>query len=509
MKKTVINYSSRDFLTALNEINEDPDLARIPENVKRLVCGQFDALNNSLNVVANALMTRTMFERTHAEYPLGMIGYSLEWKRTSYADLEITVDPSTTSGGEYTVPVEDLRFSTEGTPGENPMVWEAREPVTLTASTTSTAVRVWQQETRLETEIGVAGGESWQEYRIFEADVIKETLVVTVDGVLATLVKNLAHSEENHLHYTIHFQGDGTSYVKFGGLNKMTDVQFGAIPIKGASIKAAYAVGGGAGTVIGPNRINLYTGPALILTATNHQASKEGRDEETLENAREASILDLKTNDNHWTAADARSVAIGVAGVQAAHAVKSGEFAINLTIMPDGGGSPTTELLETVKLEAEKRGPLKEVSVTVNGVYYVRQSIIGQVRVLPSYTFDSMKHFCELAILLRLHESGEYIRTKYGEEGISATITRMNATFAAYLSRPIDSVRDQDQVRRFMENIPFQTFSETAHPEDAISAVQGFVQGVDVFRLSQPTSSVLVSNGQIFSPSQVLVTEFL
>ncbi|MFF0559915.1 putative baseplate assembly protein [Streptomyces sp. NPDC004266] len=192
-----------------------------------------------------------------------------------------------------------------------------------------------------------------------------------------TLVSDFASSRPGDRHYTLDAT---TGEIAFGPSVRQPDGtlrQFGAVPPKGAAIRAVrYGTGGGrAGNVARSTITVLRSSIPYIARVENREAARGGVDGETVEEAKSRAPITLRAQERAVTARDyeelARRAAPEAARISclAADAAEAGENAVRVLVVPqavpDRGGRlrfeqlvPGDELLARVTGFLDERRPL-------------------------------------------------------------------------------------------------------------------------------------------------------
>ncbi|WP_030689155.1 putative baseplate assembly protein [Streptomyces globisporus] len=192
-----------------------------------------------------------------------------------------------------------------------------------------------------------------------------------------TLVRDFASSRPGDRHYTLDAT---TGEITFGPSVRQPDGtlrQFGAVPPKGAAVRAVrYGTGGGrAGNVARSTITVLRSSIPYIARVENREAARGGVDGETVEEAKSRAPITLRAQERAVTARDyeelARRAAPEAARISclAADAAEAGENAVRVLVVPqavpDRGGRlrfeqlvPGDELLARVTGFLDERRPL-------------------------------------------------------------------------------------------------------------------------------------------------------
>ncbi|MFB6836869.1 putative baseplate assembly protein [Streptomyces sp. NPDC056361] len=192
-----------------------------------------------------------------------------------------------------------------------------------------------------------------------------------------TVVRDFASSRPGDRHYTLDAT---TGEIAFGPSVRQPDGtlrQFGAVPPKGAAIRALrYGTGGGrAGNVARATITVLRSSIPYIARVENREAARGGVDGETVEEAKARAPITLRAQERAVTARDyeelARRAAPEAARISclAADVAEAGENAVRVLVVPqavpDRGGRlrfeqlvPGEELLSRVTGFLDERRPL-------------------------------------------------------------------------------------------------------------------------------------------------------
>ncbi|MCZ0978411.1 putative baseplate assembly protein [Streptomyces diastatochromogenes] len=192
-----------------------------------------------------------------------------------------------------------------------------------------------------------------------------------------TAVRDFASSRPGDRHYTLDAT---TGEIAFGPSVRQPDGtlrQFGAVPPKGATIRAVrYGTGGGrAGNVARSTITVLRSSIPYIARVENREAARGGVDGETVEEAKSRAPITLRAQERAVTARDyeelARRAAPEAARIAclAADGAEAGENAVRVLVVPqavpDRGGRlrfeqlvPGDELLSRVTGFLDERRPL-------------------------------------------------------------------------------------------------------------------------------------------------------
>lgn len=503
MNQSLISYSTRDYITLRQQLLAIPELSELPEHVINMVCAPFDVLNNTINVVANSLLKNQAFSRPELQDLLTLIDYQLNWKKTSSTILDISINPAATVSSSYTITKDQLIFRAKNS--SNPLTFESRTDLTIPIGFSTTTLEVFQQETQQETIVGTTDGTNWQIIELGFIDILAETIKIEIDGIQYTRVYTLVKSKSTDYHYKLYFRSDGTSYIKLGGITNDA-VQKGFIPVSGLSVYLNCATGGGIISIVKPNAIVEYIGSDInLLTCNNPSQTQGGQDAESISSAIANSELTVRANEHFINNDSGVGLALRVNGVAVAQIVKTGTLTVDVFIIPTGGGFPTPTLKDEVYDILVNSTLLENVVINVkNPNYYLVANSIN-VKLLTGYTPTMVEKYILLAIALRESEIGQYIHDTYLSSGFENTVSLLNNVFSSIIPYTFNTIEDKAQIIKLLENLPFQTFGQRFQPQDLITAVQGYVTGVDYVEITNPASPLNILSGYITKPISISV----
>jgi len=133
MTTNPIQYTSRTFLTVLNDLNNDVELADKPEWFKRAIAGYVDIVSMYENAIANQSFLRTAFTRQAVADLLELIDYQLDWKTTSSGVILFYLNPDTVVFPK-TILQADLKARSAGTIAIASKMFESRALTTMVAT---------------------------------------------------------------------------------------------------------------------------------------------------------------------------------------------------------------------------------------------------------------------------------------------------------------------------------------------------------------------------------------
>jgi hypothetical protein len=420
-----VDYTNKDF-ASLRQAMLDLAAWRLPEWTDRspgdlgmvlvdLFAYVGDVVCYYQDRIASEAFLPTASERRSVQHLLRLIGYELAPPLAATADLDLFFD-SPADGDPTTVTVPPgTGFTTKpATGGDRPapairFEYLGAEPVTIDLAGPGVDAQpdgtlryrglpVVHAETQQAEVLGTATREPNQSFPLRAHPLLDATLVVEVaDGdvfVEWDRRRNLLYdvdpvdgrlrpSRADDLHYTVERDELGVASVTFG------DGTFGRIPPAGATVRARYAVGGGAAANVGPGAISEVASgaPRPLAAATNPRAAVGGADAESIEHARQFGPLAFRSGDRAVTLRDYTALAHAAGGVAKVRAHTTGWNRIDLVVVPAGEAvAPVSEPLRQRLLDWFEDRKMLGTSVRIVDATAVQVDIA--VEVVPEHNVD-------------------------------------------------------------------------------------------------------------------------
>ncbi|GGZ72834.1 putative baseplate assembly protein [Streptomyces subrutilus] len=269
-----------------------------------------------------------------------------------------------------------------------------------------------------EEPLGEAEGVPGHRVRLAHVPVVGEVLLDVSDGEGWQRwqgVADFAASGPQDRHFTLDAT---TGELAFGPAVREPDgtlSQFGAVPAKGAAVRATrYGVGGGRGGNVARGSIQvLRSSIPYIARVENREAARGGVDGETVEEARRRAPIALRAQERAVTARDyeeltrraapeaARIQCLAAGAEEAADPVKAGENAVRVLVVPqavtDRGGRlrfeqlvPGDELLSRITGFLDERRPLG-TRLAVGPPFYQGVTVVATVHAYRAADTDLVR----------------------------------------------------------------------------------------------------------------------
>lgn len=132
--KNPLQYTSRDFLSIISDINSDDDLVDKPNWFKRIWAGVGDVIAMYQNAIANNNYLSTAFTRDAVKKLCELIDYELSPQATSSGDLIFYLNADTVIF-PLSLTVDEIKASSEGSLAVSSKKFEARTSQTVTNET--------------------------------------------------------------------------------------------------------------------------------------------------------------------------------------------------------------------------------------------------------------------------------------------------------------------------------------------------------------------------------------
>lgn len=273
----------------------------------------------------------------------------------------------------------------------------------IPAGQTSLVIPASQMVLVKDVQLGVSDGTSEQHFILTE-DTEDKSVTVKVNGVGWTFVEDITSTGFTDTAFTTSLNADGLMEVIFG------DGIFGAIPASGATISASYGVSVGDGGNLAENSINTITStlanpsPAT-LSVTNLNRSGGGSNIESLEDLRKAIPKINRTNRRAVTKLDYQDIAELNAGVRAASVKFTCGKEVEVYIVPNGGGSASQLLLNSVKDDFYDETRMVTTAVKILPAGEVMLFLEWDVNVLSSFSKIETEQNVRAALLTYINDT--------------------------------------------------------------------------------------------------------
>ena len=364
----------------------------------------------------------------------------------------------------------------------------------------SKSVTMYQQTTTNDYIVGTSDATTvWQEFILPDKNILKTTVVVTINSVTWTRVDTFVYSGVADTHYKIKFMTDGSSSIMFG------NGVYGIIP--GAfDIYVTYATGGGLNSnisVIG--KINVYGGTDGNITGvSNYEAFTGGGDKESIESAKIIAPILLKTRDRFVTVEDGETLAYNYGGISRVNIIKNyyGLLSAQVVIVPNGGGVPSGSLKTAIDTYLTDRSILGSIDVRVIDPTYVATVVTIDVHPLTGYLFADIEPMIEFACMLLISESTYEIQQYLISNGISATVTYINTLWTMTFT-----ASDYNEILRLIESVKAPNFGENIEQSDFLGLIDS-VTGVDYVTVTAPAAfPVTFATDEISTDGAITINE--
>lgn len=359
------DYTDQDFASLLVRVRksirsvfpewDDADVADLGNILVEAFCHVGDVV---LKVTSNN--TREAFwewvtQRRNILALCKMIGFTPRGNTASQVDLSFFL--ATPAVADIIIPA-GTRVRTESI--VEPVVFETTEEVVIEAGSTG-PVTVTAENSEAKTEFLTATGLMNFRARLTYTPFLDGSLVVTSTAGPWSLVENFLESTGTSQHFTVVVDQEDRATVQFGnGIN-------GAIPNGPLTLK--YKVGGGAKGRVEANKLRKLEalfqdteGNVVALLVNNVEPSTQAQNRMSVEQIRYIAPLSLRTQERSVTNEDFEIHALQVPGVaRALFLTAAQDPAVDenegiLFLVPEGGGTPTQDMLDAAleKVTVEK-----------------------------------------------------------------------------------------------------------------------------------------------------------
>lgn len=344
---------------------------------------------------------------------LGLIGYSLGTAAPARTVLTITVPDG--AEGTATVNRGDA-FATTSTPMSPSLRFTYTGPAKLVPLGPD-APRTFElpvEEGRLLVDelIGTSDGTPDQRFALGQAPLIRQSRGLA-DKAADDVVLVARHTEAGLVHeeiwtlrptlafspptpdpvrdppgrvsqrdFTVEIDAEDRAVVMFG------DGTFGAVPVAGDTLYAAYRVGGGIRGNVGAGQITTHVGQTDLsrigARVTNLIPATGGAERESADRAVRTAPAVFRSLGRAVTAADYEAIALAFPGVGKVRAVAGTWNAVTLYVALDGGGELTDVHRDALRAYFEDVRPIS-VAIDFLNVVPLKVYVAASVDVLPYY----------------------------------------------------------------------------------------------------------------------------
>lgn len=427
-----IDYTSRDELSISEDMKRgipfycpewtfhgpsDPGICQI-----ELTADQLSKLHYYIDRAKKEGFWGTCLQRSSMIALAKIIGYELRGSVPASVDLKFFVAAPATS--KIIIPAgTKVQTKGGGATGETPIKFETADDAEIDVGETEVVVGAWQGETFIE-DLGLSTGIAFQRYPLSRTGIIDDSQELWVDEGLGYAlwaeVVSFALADNDDKVYTVG-RDDEESMTIFLGDN----VQ-GKIPDPGAALRAKYRQGGGLIGNVGAGTITVVVDAiynealeAVPIQVINEEGSSGGEDPISLEEARRMGPRYARTNETAVTLEDYETLAENYPGIATASAeeVFGGcdcGCSVRVTIMPTGGGTPSTLLMNSLKEYLLERSVMGRDCLEIVGADSVGICVKGTVYVGSNYRLDDAEQNIEQALTEYFDPVGEFVKPGVG-----------------------------------------------------------------------------------------------
>ena len=196
------------------------------------------------------------------------------------------------------------------------------------------------------------------------------------------LQESLAFSRERQRDFMIEIDAEDRATIIFG------DQAFGAIPPRGATLKATYRVGGGRFGNVAANSVQtIVDAPDLSLlgaSITNPRAATGGAERESIERAVRHAPTVFRTLKRAVTSDDYKALALDFKGVGKVRVEAGSWNVVNLFVAPEGGGHVSDVLTANLLAYFEDKRPVS-MRINIEDVDYIKIYVTAEIGVKSYY----------------------------------------------------------------------------------------------------------------------------
>jgi hypothetical protein len=489
------DYRAVTFQDLLLQINSNPLFAGKPAWLKTLIAGRADILMSYLDARANDVLFQHAYTKRSVNNFADSLGYSRTTRSAASGFLRVKLFSDTVL--PVTISKADLIFmSSEPVNGE-PVYYQPDNDVTFTSLEQVIPVR----EGRIYSD---TLGSILLAQKNYEALVTRSNLISGTSSIVIGLnnwteVANLVNSQPSDRHYRI-VQKDTGAYVRGG------DGVYGQLfpDSSTATITARY--GGGTRGNLGAKKVDTYQGSSpLIESVINDAPMSGGAGDESLDSIKRNAPQRIVTQDRAVTPADFKYLAESFPGVAKALIIPNfaGPGSVQVQVVPNGGGIPTTTLLADLTLYLKSKTLLSGIFVDAVEPQYFPVDVDIEVGLADGATLQDVEDYIRLLVYFILHETFQEIYEIRLSEGIAAAIVAMNNYYGLTFDSEDTSV--QNRIKVLMDSID--------RPAEWGRDIQEYffynggdeILGVEYLILNTPSGTVAIGDHEITTVGNILV----
>jgi len=352
--------------------------------------------------------------------------------------------------------------------------WVAVTTGSYTFKLYTITVQCYQQEQKDVVTIGNSDGNTaWQTFTLPDANVLQDTLQITINDEVWTRVDDFSESVATSKHYRLDFNNDGTSKIVFG------NGVYGAIP-ENFPIYAQYAVGGGADTNISSlNVINVYSGGAeKIEGVTNSTSFNGGSDAESIESAKILAPASLKTRDRFVTVDDGLTLIYrtGLSSIAYIWSNYYGSLSCKVNCVARGGGNLSADHKNYIQQYLIDRSVLGSLDVRVVDTVFVTVDLSVDVSLNIGYTLVQVEPYIQICCKLFFTECGKEIVDTYISNGLERAVELINSIFSTSFETADSQIYN---MLEYLKKTGYRKFGETIHESTLVTMISDCVEGIN------------------------------
>jgi hypothetical protein len=325
----------------------DFDVADFANLLVELFCFMGDVLTKYQdNQAAEAFIGRVT-QRKNILAICKMLGFTPRGATASLVDLSLSLDAPL--AGDVVIPARTRASTTQAS---NPVVFETLAAIQIDAGTTGPVIAT-AENALMQSETFTSTGKPNQAFKLSARPYLDGSLSVSAANGVYAVVENLLDSTSLDRDCVVTVDQDDRATVTFGSGS------VGVIPV--GTITVTYKTGGGKGGVVDANTVKKLLasltdtlGNVAPVRVTNAAGSSAASNRQTVDEIRLAAPQQLRALTRTVAREDFEINALAVAGVARALMLTADqddgiqENQGILFVVPDGGGTPTQDVLDAV-----------------------------------------------------------------------------------------------------------------------------------------------------------------
>ena len=335
-------------------------------------------------------------------------------------------------------------------------------------------------------------------------NIIKNSIVLTIDSVDWTAVDNFDDSGPTDLHFRIIYQSSGKCRIQFG------DGVTGKKPTINSIIYASFDTTEGLRGRMDAGTLNINVGGDGEISAITNAGSTGGNNAESIKSIIRNARANVRLRDIVWSKEDLETAArASSSSVQKALGIP-GTGAASIHIVPSGGGVPSAGLLTTVETYVQAKTQFGSMPITGVAPNYVAVSPTATITVRSGFVSATVIKLVKFALTLCTSAIDNQVIEYYEDNGIDACRVDIINVLWAWSFTESENVALEYIINKWQSLLGDREYREWGQDMEVgdlwIMGNSLYDYGCDLFSLSSPTTNTTANADEIISTGTVTVS---